>query len=150
MRRGRCGEYSILMMLMLRTLRYETRYVVDRDDHVSLPLCLMIVSECYEQAWTEVMLQDQWIHIDPCEAAINEPLIYQNWGKNQTFILAMDLSRAEVEDVTHHYTSQPAAIYERRLQEGINATVFQLFLEKSKQSFQLLLNRRYNNSTNTF
>ena len=30
----------------------------------------------------------EWIHIDPCEAAVDEPLIYQGWGKNQTFIFA--------------------------------------------------------------
>jgi len=34
-RKGRCGEYSVLMMLFLNALKYETRWVVDRDDHVS-------------------------------------------------------------------------------------------------------------------
>ena len=33
-RRGRCGEYSILMMLFLDCLGYVTRWVVDREDHV--------------------------------------------------------------------------------------------------------------------
>lgn len=29
-----------------------------------------------------------WVHLDPCEAAVDEPLLYQSWGKNQTYILA--------------------------------------------------------------
>jgi len=33
-RRGRCGEYSVLMMLFLDCLGYITRWVVDREDHV--------------------------------------------------------------------------------------------------------------------
>lgn len=34
-RRGRCGEYSILMLRILQELGYTARWVVDRDDHVS-------------------------------------------------------------------------------------------------------------------
>ncbi len=40
------------------------------------------------QVWTEARVGTEWIHIDPCEAAVDEPLIYQGWGKNQTFIFA--------------------------------------------------------------
>jgi peptide-N4-(N-acetyl-beta-glucosaminyl)asparagine amidase len=32
---GRCGEYSLLMMLFLKGLHYSSRYIVDREDHVS-------------------------------------------------------------------------------------------------------------------
>ena len=81
-RRGRCGEYSVLFLRMLRLLGYQVRWVVDWADHV----------------WVEVLysnnvassdtLNRQWIHADPCEAAINEPLLYESWGKNQTYILA--------------------------------------------------------------
>ena len=48
-RRGRCGEYSVLMMLFLDALQYDTRWVVDRDDHVrlrnalvSMPVCMYV------------------------------------------------------------------------------------------------------------
>jgi transglutaminase-like putative cysteine protease len=34
-RRGRCGEYSVLVLHMLQALGYTARWVVDRDDHVS-------------------------------------------------------------------------------------------------------------------
>lgn len=32
----------------------------------------------------------RWVHIDPCEAAVDEPLIYQSWGKNQTYIISYE------------------------------------------------------------
>jgi DNA-directed RNA polymerase subunit RPC12/RpoP len=58
--RGRCGEYSMLVFRMLRALAYETRWVVDWADHV----------------WVEVWLPraSQWVHLDPCEAAVDEKL----------------------------------------------------------------------------
>ena len=84
--RGRCGEYSMLLYRMLRVLGYENvRWVVDWADHV----------------WAEVWLGDssdntegsnsgggRWVHLDPCEAAVDNPLLYESWGKNQTYIVA--------------------------------------------------------------
>ncbi|CAN0577049.1 unnamed protein product [Ectocarpus sp. 12 AP-2014] len=37
------------------------------------------------------------------QAAVDEPLLYESWGKNQTYILAF--SPTEVVDVTEAYTS---------------------------------------------
>jgi len=78
-RRGRCGEYSMLLYRMLRVLGYgEVRWVVDWADHV----------------WVEVWLGEEnnnngrWVHLDPCEAAVDNPLLYESWGKNQTYIVA--------------------------------------------------------------
>ena len=81
--RGRCGEYSLLLYRMLRVLGYtNVRWVVDWADHV----------------WAEVWLGDnddgksgnggRWVHLDPCEAAVDNPLLYESWGKNQTYIVA--------------------------------------------------------------
>jgi len=80
--RGRCGEYSMLLYRMLRVLGYDkVRWVVDWSDHV----------------WAEVWLGDsptennnkgRWVHLDPCEAAVDNPLLYESWGKNQTYIVA--------------------------------------------------------------
>jgi hypothetical protein len=74
--RGRCGEYSMLLYRILRALNHDTRWVVDWADHV----------------WAEISLGNgkgelRWVHLDPCEAAVDENLIYQGWGKKQTFIL---------------------------------------------------------------
>lgn len=107
-RRGRCGEYSILLYRMLRALGHESRWVVDWADHV----------------WVECWMDGQWIHLDPCEAAIDRPLLYEEWGKKQTYIIAFwaPLRRGEVHtvqdyisDVTFRYTSDEiTAIYKRR------------------------------------
>ncbi|EKU23366.1 peptide-N4-(N-acetyl-beta-glucosaminyl)asparagine amidase, partial [Nannochloropsis gaditana CCMP526] len=87
-RRGRCGEYSRLFFKTTEALGYVSCWVVDWEDHV----------------WVEVRLPGKgWVHLDPCEAAVNEPLLYQGWGKKQTYILAF--SREEVEDVTREYTT---------------------------------------------
>jgi hypothetical protein len=87
-RRGRCGEYSMLLYRMLRALGYDgVRWVVDWADHV----------------WVEIWLgggraddigdrpdeePGRWVHLDPCEAAVDNPLLYESWGKNQTYIVA--------------------------------------------------------------
>ena len=78
--RGRCGEYSMLLYRMLRALGHHTRWVVDWADHV----------------WAEIHLDNNndddddatsWIHLDPCEAAVQQPLLYQGWGKQPTYIV---------------------------------------------------------------
>lgn len=113
-RRGRCGEYSVLCMKMLELLGYGARWVVDWADHV----------------WCEVALsaegQDdgrlRWVHVDPCEASIDEPLLYEGWGKNATFIFAIGKD-GPVEDVTWLYTSAPLdEVHRRREREGVNST----------------------------
>lgn len=40
--------------------------------------------------------------IYPLQAAVDEPLLYESWGKKQTYILAF--TPTEVVDVTEHYT----------------------------------------------
>jgi hypothetical protein len=70
--RGRCGEYSILLYRILRSLGHEARWVVDWADHV----------------WAECRIGGRWVHLDPCEAALDHPLLYEEWGKKQTYIIA--------------------------------------------------------------
>eukprot|EP01038_Epipyxis_sp_PR26KG_P012985 gene12985-17412_t len=114
-RKGRCGEYSVLMMQFLEKLGYQSRWVVDWEDHV----------------WTEILLDGRWIHIDPCEAAVNEPFIYEGWGKNQTYIFAF--SEKEIEDVTCKYTTNYNASLERRIADGMNETIIHNTVQKVLQ-----------------
>ena len=72
--RGRCGEYSMLLFRMLRSMGYESRWVIDWADHV----------------WAEVKIGGRWVHADPCEAALDKPLLYQEWGKQQNYIIAFN------------------------------------------------------------
>ncbi|KAI2495943.1 Transglutaminase-like superfamily [Fragilaria crotonensis] len=61
----------MLLYRMLSSLGHEARWIVDWADHV----------------WTEILLDNnQWIHLDPCEAAVDKPLLYEEW-KQQTYIL---------------------------------------------------------------
>jgi hypothetical protein len=62
--------------------------------------------------WVEVLVGTRWVHLDPCEAAVDEPWLYQSWGKNQTYVVAF--TREEVIDVTEQYTSDFSAALSRR------------------------------------
>jgi hypothetical protein len=120
-RRGRCGEYNLLLLRMLQALGHTCRQVFDfQNDH----------------AWSEVQWDDgtrssadrnntsrqrRWLHLDPCEAAVNKNLLYQQgWGRCITSVFAFcappfisdneSENQGEaiplIEDVTDHYISQ--------------------------------------------
>ena len=110
---GRCGEYSMLLYRMLSSLGHEARWIVDWADHV----------------WTEILLDNsQWIHLDPCEAAVDKPLLYEEWGKQQTYILGfyapqnmkeMKPNRfPAIEDLTKKYTSHDMKTINQRREES--------------------------------
>mmetsp|Transcript_53 Transcript_53/g.133 ORF Transcript_53/g.133 Transcript_53/m.133 type:complete len:589 (+) Transcript_53:244-2010(+) len=91
-KRGRCGEYSMLLFRFLRAAGYEARWVVDWSDHV----------------WSEVYLREKgWVHLDPCEAAVDEPLLYQKWGKEQTYIIAFCATDPIPRNASHKHHDQP-------------------------------------------
>ena len=54
----------------------------------------------------------RWVPLDPCEAAVDEPRIYADWGKEHTYILA--LGNGEIVDVTAHYAADWNATLARR------------------------------------
>lgn len=85
----------------------------------------------------EVLLNGEWIHVDPCEAAVDNPLLYESWGKNQTFILSFqqntDSEAVIVEDVTIKYTSNYIAVTERRIEECVNSS----YIEKKISEYRM-------------
>ncbi|CAH0724221.1 unnamed protein product, partial [Brenthis ino] len=98
-RRGRCGEWANCFTLFCRALGYDTRFVYDDKDHV----------------WCEVFDYDTktWLHVDPCEATINTPLMYcHGWGKTLSYVFAF--SRDDVQDVTWRYTVDHKEVLKRR------------------------------------
>jgi hypothetical protein len=129
-KRGRCGEYSMLLYRILRATGHTCRWIVDWADHV----------------WAEVRLNGHWIHLDPCEAAVNRPLLYEEWGKQQTYIVAFHapLKTIEgtsilnghkretvplIEDVTLRYTTSDQETIRKRRDESEEE--LQTFMERT-------------------
>ena len=85
--------------------------------------------------WAEVLIDGDWLHFDPCEAAVDEPLIYQGWGKNQTFIFSISFDH--VEDVTLQYTTDHAGVEARRALEGVTPAAVQAALARAREELLL-------------
>eukprot|EP00929_Paragymnodinium_shiwhaense_P070511 TRINITY_DN35702_c0_g1_i1.p1 TRINITY_DN35702_c0_g1~~TRINITY_DN35702_c0_g1_i1.p1 ORF type:complete len:424 (-),score=79.28 TRINITY_DN35702_c0_g1_i1:355-1626(-) len=134
-RRGRCGEYSVLAMAMLEVVGIPARWVNNHAGHV----------------WAEANIGDRWIHIDPCEAAVDNPLMYaKDWGRAPLHVLAygrepwQDAAEASgspandsnllpgirvvVEDVTEEYRPDDAPPVANATQEAVREA-----LEKAVQ-----------------
>ncbi|KAA6423321.1 MAG: Peptide-N(4)-(N-acetyl-beta-glucosaminyl)asparagine amidase [Trebouxia sp. A1-2] len=98
-RQGRCGEWANCFTLCCRAAGLEARYILDWTDHV----------------WTEYYshAHRRWIHMDPCEAAYDKPLLYEaGWGKQLSYVVAF--SRHGVTDVMKRYTKQWDQLKQRR------------------------------------
>ena len=98
--RGRCGEYSLLLYRFLRALNHDARWVVDWADHVWAEVLIGNgTTQENPKAGTattnakgdsiQTPSADRWVHLDPCEAAVDNPLLYESWGKKQTYIVAL-------------------------------------------------------------
>lgn len=88
-RKGRCGEWAICFMAILRALDYDTRIVFDSTDHV------------WNEVWS--IKEQRWIHVDSCENVVDKPLLYEaGWSKSLQYCIAF--SQYEVLDVTPRYT----------------------------------------------
>ncbi|KAF4657410.1 Peptide-N(4)-(N-acetyl-beta- glucosaminyl)asparagine amidase [Perkinsus chesapeaki] len=102
-RSGRCGEWANCFCLVARSLGFEVRHVIDATDHV----------------WSEIWVdrQKRWVHVDPCEAVIDAPLMYeQGWKKNLSWVWAT--SKDGCRDVTSRYTRQLATeAFQKRRRE---------------------------------
>ena len=85
--KGRCGEFSILYNALCLAYGHRARLVVDiYGDHV----------------WTEVFLNGSWVHVDPTEKIVNDPLMYQrDWHKEVKLVCAFE--GGLVLDVTENY-----------------------------------------------
>jgi hypothetical protein len=127
-RRGRCGEYSMLLFRILRALGHDARWVIDWADHVWAEVLLPPETTTHHEA-KQTPGTPRWVHMDPCEAAVDHNLLYQEWGKKQTYILGFYAPRdgtpstpltqgakpvaddsttrllPMIEDLTHTYTS---------------------------------------------
>ncbi|GJP86377.1 hypothetical protein CLOP_g16404, partial [Closterium sp. NIES-67] len=105
-REGRCGEWANAFTLCCRALGYDARQVVDWTDHVW--------TECFSHA------DQRWLHLDPCEAAFDTPLLYeQGWGKKLTYVFGV--GRDGVADIIWRYTRRWDELQHRRTEASESA-----------------------------
>ncbi|KAK4532386.1 hypothetical protein CCYA_CCYA12G3243 [Cyanidiococcus yangmingshanensis] len=80
-RRGRCGEWAQAFALALRVCSVpRVRLVFDFEDHI------------WTEFWSES--SEMWIHADPCEEVLHEPLLYsRGWGKALSWVIAVEVGR---------------------------------------------------------
>ncbi|CAL2027322.1 unnamed protein product [Caenorhabditis brenneri] len=113
-RTGRCGEWANCFSLLLSALNLEARFVLDRTvDHV----------------WNEVYLKDEkrWIHVDPCENTMDQPLMYtRGWKRNIRYCIGYGIDH--VADVTWRYVYDSKKVAKERIE--VRAAVLENFLSK--------------------
>ncbi|CAE6431862.1 unnamed protein product [Rhizoctonia solani] len=98
-RMGRCGEWANLYTLFLRAVGLRARYVWNKEDHV----------------WNEYFspAAGRWIHTDSCEAARDQPLLYdRGWGKKMSYIFAFSVDGAS--DMSRGYVQNSNEMLQRR------------------------------------
>lgn len=104
-RKGRCGEFAQVFTFLCRAVGNRARYIWNAEDHV----------------WTEVYSEKQkrWIHLDSCEAAFDEPLIYQDgWGKKMSYCFGASVEG--IRDVTKRYVTKPeSALPRNKINENL-------------------------------
>lgn len=98
-RKGRCGEWANCFTLYCRAFGYDSRLILDLTDHV----------------WTECFSDHlgRWMHLDPCEAIFDRPLLYEKgWKKNLNYVIG--IAKDGVYDVTKRYTRKWHEVLSRR------------------------------------
>jgi transglutaminase-like putative cysteine protease len=102
--KGRCGEFALLYNGLLLATGYECRILIDCS---TLKDKSKVVAG--DHVWNEVFVDNSWMHVDPTEKRINEPLMYaQNWNKDVNLVYA--ISRREISKVTEKYTTGPRVL----------------------------------------
>lgn len=91
--KGRCGEFAILYAALCRAHGFD---------------CRLVVNIFGDHAWTQIKIDDRWIHFDPSldinDSRVTDSKIYErDWNSAPILALAFDQSR--IEDVTNYYRS---------------------------------------------
>lgn len=126
----------------------------------SILVCTLVYAHYvfYIHSCSTFSLTLDFLFADPCEAAVDKPLLYQEWGKQQTYIVAFrapafsGVSASStattsatqlplIEDVTSKYTSDHVDEIRKRRDESsgdINDTVGKITNDLERQLKNIL------------
>jgi transglutaminase/protease-like cytokinesis protein 3 len=98
--KGRCGEFALLYNGLLLANGYECRIIIDCST-----LRDKLKAAAGDHVWNEVRVEGGWVHVDPTERRINQPLMYaQEWNKDVNLVYA--ITKEEILEVTETYGIQ--------------------------------------------
>ena len=119
-RRGRCGEWANAFGALLTAAGLDARHVCDvAGDHVWCEV--WVGGREDEGGGGGALAGGRWVHVDPCEGALDTPLLYEaGWGKAPALVVAY--GRQGVADVTRRYSAAgEAELAARRAAAGLEA-----------------------------
>lgn len=98
--KGRCGEFALLYNGLLQANCYGARILID---------CSTLQDKSKKAAgdhvWNEILIEGAWLHVDPTEKRIDQPLMYAlEWSKDVNMVYA--ITEKEILDVTKDYRPQ--------------------------------------------
>lgn len=95
--KGRCGEFALLYNGLLLANGHECRIVIDCST-----LHDKSKATAGDHVWNEVLVDGGWMHVDPTERRIDQPLMYTlEWNKDVNLVYA--IARKEILEVTENY-----------------------------------------------
>ncbi|MEM2971423.1 MAG: transglutaminase-like domain-containing protein [Candidatus Bathyarchaeia archaeon] len=95
--KGRCGEFALLYNGLLLAKGYKSRLVIDYST-----LKDKTKKAAGDHVWVEIFINNHWVHVDPTEKRIDQPLMYATeWNKDVNLVYA--LTSKEIVDVTKTY-----------------------------------------------
>jgi len=98
--KGRCGEFALLYNGLLLANNYESRIVIDCSE-----LKEKSKKAAGDHVWNEILIDGAWMHVDPTERRVNQPLMYViEWEKEVNLVYA--IAEKEILDVTNNYNLQ--------------------------------------------
>lgn len=98
--KGRCGEFALLYNGLLLANNYESRIVIDCSE-----LKEKSKKAAGDHVWNEILIDGAWMHVDPTERRVNQPLMYViEWEKEVNLVYA--IAGKKIFDVTNNYNLQ--------------------------------------------
>jgi len=98
--KGRCGEFALLYNGLLLVNNCESRIVIDCSE-----LKDKSKKAAGDHVWNEILIDGAWMHVDPTERRVNQPLMYVlEWEKEVNLVYA--IAEKKILDVTNNYNLQ--------------------------------------------